>query len=84
MGQGQSIARKITSASFGAGTIVTAAILAATLRTAAVWASLAAVAIAAGSGLYYRRRIGGITGDCLGATNQVTEIAIYLIGVVLP
>jgi adenosylcobinamide-GDP ribazoletransferase len=84
VGQGQSIARKITSASFGAGTIVTAAILAATLRTAAVWASLAAVAIAAGSGLYYRRRIGGITGDCLGATNQVTEIAIYLIGVVLP
>ena len=29
-------------------------------------------------GLYFKRRIGGYTGDCLGATQQVTEIVIYL------
>ena len=28
-------------------------------------------------GLYFRRRIGGYTGDCLGAAQQVTEIAFY-------
>ena len=29
-------------------------------------------------GLYFRHRIGGYTGDCLGATQQVAEIVIYL------
>jgi adenosylcobinamide-GDP ribazoletransferase len=28
--------------------------------------------------LYFRRRIGGYTGDCLGATQQLAEIVIYL------
>ena len=28
--------------------------------------------------LYFRRRIGGYTGDCLGATQQAAEVAIYL------
>lgn len=27
---------------------------------------------------WYLRRIGGITGDCLGATNQVVEVLVYL------
>ena len=27
---------------------------------------------------YFLRRIGGYTGDCLGATQQVTELAFYL------
>jgi adenosylcobinamide-GDP ribazoletransferase len=31
--------------------------------------------------LYYKHRIGGITGDCFGATNQLTEIAVFLCGV---
>ena len=63
---------------------MTVAIVAAALRTNAVWTSLTAITIAVITGLYYSRKIGGITGDCLGATNQLTEIAIYLIGVVLP
>jgi adenosylcobinamide-GDP ribazoletransferase len=83
-GQGTSMARKISALSLGAGTILMVAIVAAALRSAAVWTLLSAVTIAAGSGLYYWQRIGGITGDCLGATNQLTEIAIYLTGVVLP
>jgi adenosylcobinamide-GDP ribazoletransferase len=29
----------------------------------------------------FLRRFGGVTGDCFGATNQVTEIAVYLCGV---
>ena len=32
---------------------------------------------------YFRRRIGGVTGDCLGASNQIQEIAILLAGACL-
>ena len=28
---------------------------------------------------YFRRSIGGITGDCLGAANQITEVMVYLV-----
>ena len=31
------------------------------------------------AGLYFRRRLGGYSGDCLGATQQLTEIVIYLV-----
>ena len=83
-GQGKWIAHRITAASFGAGTILALAIVGIALKAEAVWAALTAAALAAASGFYYWRRIGGITGDCLGATNQLTEIAIYLMGTVLP
>jgi len=45
-------------------------------------AGLIAVAVAllltAASGRYFRRRIGGITGDALGAVNQLVELGVYL------
>lgn len=42
---------------------------------------LIAVIITFFSGLYYQHRIGGVTGDCFGATIQLTEIAVYMCGV---
>jgi adenosylcobinamide-GDP ribazoletransferase len=33
---------------------------------------------------FYLRKFGGVTGDCFGATNQLTEIAVYLCGVWIP
>jgi adenosylcobinamide-GDP ribazoletransferase len=36
------------------------------------------------SGFVYLRKFGGITGDGFGATNQLTEIAVYLCGVWKP
>jgi adenosylcobinamide-GDP ribazoletransferase len=83
-GQGRLIADKVTAASFVAGTLLALAIIAIALRAAALGASLIAILVAAASGFYYWRRIGGITGDCLGATIQLTEIAIYFMGAVLP
>ena len=35
------------------------------------------------SGLYFRARLQGITGDCLGAANQLTEVGLYLTAVLL-
>ena len=30
------------------------------------------------AGRYFHRRIGGITGDALGAANQIVELSVYL------
>ena len=35
------------------------------------------------SGLYFRARLSGIIGDCLGVTNQLTEVSIYLTAIIL-
>jgi len=35
------------------------------------------------SGLYFRARLSGVTGDCLGATNQLTEVLLYLTAIIL-
>ena len=34
--------------------------------------------VAAAMGLYFKHRLDGYSGDCLGATQQLTEVAVYL------
>ena len=41
-------------------------------------ATLCAALVVLVLALYYRKRIGGYSGDCLGATQQVAEVTIYL------
>jgi adenosylcobinamide-GDP ribazoletransferase len=80
-GQGARIAQKISSASMFIGTLLSFSIVIYLMRRE-FWIPIsAAIVITALSGLYYFRRIGGVTGDCFGATNQLTEIAIYFCGV---
>jgi adenosylcobinamide-GDP ribazoletransferase len=82
-GQGALIARRISRGALGIGTALAVVIVAFVLGAQAVWAVLAAVTVTALTGLYYRSRLGGVTGDCMGATNQITEVAVYFAGVVL-
>lgn len=82
-GQGARVAGQISALTLATGTLLTAAILAAALGMKALWVGLAAVLVTVASGTYFRHRIGGVTGDCLGAANQVAEVAIYFAGVVL-
>ncbi|MFT4112587.1 adenosylcobinamide-GDP ribazoletransferase [Silvibacterium sp.] len=80
-GQGARIARLTTSSSLLIGSVLSLVIVAALLRWHALAPLLASVLVTLATALYYRRRIGGITGDCFGATNQLTEIVVYLCGV---
>lgn len=82
-GQGARVAGQITASTLVTGTLLTIAILGVALELKALWVMLAAVVITGVSGAYCRRRIGGVTGDCLGATNQLAEVAIYFAGIVL-
>jgi adenosylcobinamide-GDP ribazoletransferase len=68
-------------ASLITGSIFTIATVAVTLRTAAIAPLLAAIVVPVLSSWFYMRKFGGVTGDCFGATNQLTEIAVYLCGV---
>ncbi len=62
------------------GTIFSFVVALLLLRTRAITPILWAIAVCLLSGRFYKRRIGGVTGDCFGATNQLTEIGIYLCG----
>jgi adenosylcobinamide-GDP ribazoletransferase len=82
-GQGKLVAKQV-----GALEIVTATatLLMAFLLLpwqAAVVAFLVTNLITLLSSLYFRARLEGITGDCLGAANQLTEVGLYLAAVIL-
>ena len=80
-GQGARIARLTTGGSLMLGSSFTAFVVFALLRFRGFVPVLVSAGVTLLTGLYYNRRIGGITGDCFGATNQLAEIAVYLSGV---
>ncbi len=77
-GDGHATTLNLTAGPTTLGTAFAFAAAIALLGWRALPALLLAVAVTTATGLYYRRRIGGVTGDCFGATNQLTEIAVYL------
>lgn len=82
-GQGGLVAQRIGR---GQATIATLTLVSALVLLPwrhAVIAAAVTVAVVIVTGLYYKRRLNGITGDCLGATNQFAEVAVYFTGVVV-
>jgi adenosylcobinamide-GDP ribazoletransferase len=80
-GQGARIAKLTSLASLIFGSAFSFAVVAFALRRSAVAPALVAIFTVALSGWLYARKIGGVTGDCFGATTQLTEIAVYFCGV---
>lgn len=83
-GKAKPLAERMTTAEFGIAslTVAIAASLLLVSATLDVYALLAAL-VAAGYATWwlarkFARRIGGYTGDCLGAVQQLAEAAIYL------
>jgi adenosylcobinamide-GDP ribazoletransferase len=83
-GQGARIARVTSLGSLLFGSVFTVATVGAILRWQSIAPLLAAVVVSLLSSWFYLRKLGGVTGDCFGATNQLTEIAVYLCGVWKP
>lgn len=81
-GQGSRIAQGIGTNALVVGTVMAFGIVTIFLKWRAMSVLSVAIAVVALTGAYYKRRIGGVTGDCLGATNQITEFAVYLAGVI--
>jgi adenosylcobinamide-GDP ribazoletransferase len=79
-GQGARIARLTSAGSLAAGTVFSFAVAVFLLRSDALAPILAAVVLTLITGAIYRRRIGGVTGDGFGATNQLAELGVYLCG----
>jgi adenosylcobinamide-GDP ribazoletransferase len=80
-GQGARIAQLTTRSTLILGTLFSFAVVVSVLRSRALAPISVAIGVTLFSALYYKRRISGVTGDCFGATNQLTEIAVYLCGV---
>jgi adenosylcobinamide-GDP ribazoletransferase len=80
-GQGARIAKLTSLASLIFGSVFSVAVVAFALRWSAVAPVLVSILIVALSGRLYGKKIGGVTGDSFGATNQLTEIAVYFCGV---
>jgi adenosylcobinamide-GDP ribazoletransferase len=78
-GTGAPFVGGVTPQRLAAGTVLMLAIVGPALGLRAIPAIAAAVLVTALTAWAYRRRIGGITGDCLGATAQCVELAIYMV-----
>jgi adenosylcobinamide-GDP ribazoletransferase len=83
-GQGARIASLTSLASLIVGSVFTIATVVVVLRKAAIAPVVAAMLVSLSGSVFFMRKLGGITGDCFGATNQLTEIAVYLCGVWRP
>ena len=80
-GQGVRIAKLTSLASLIFGSLFSFAVVAFVLQWSAMAPLLVAILAVAASGWLYARKIGGMTGDCFGATNQLAEVAVYFCGV---
>jgi adenosylcobinamide-GDP ribazoletransferase len=82
-GQGKLVAKQLGTLEIMTGTVTLLLVLLLLPWQAALATSLVAALLTLLSGFYFRARIQGITGDCLGATNQLTEVGLYITAVIL-
>jgi len=82
-GQGKLVAKQVGVLEIITGSVTLLFVLLLLPWQAALAALLVTILVTVLSGLYFRARLQGITGDCLGATNQLTEVGLYITAVVL-
>jgi len=76
-GLGSEFAKRIDANTVVVTTVFSGAVVILMSRIFGALAFCVAIIIVASAARYFRRRIGGVTGDCFGATFQFVEIATY-------
>ena len=76
-GLGSEFMKGLSAKAVVVATIFSAAVAIAVCRVQGLIASAITVVIMIAASIYFRRRLGGVTGDCFGATFQFVEIATY-------
>jgi adenosylcobinamide-GDP ribazoletransferase len=79
--QGGRLARQISVVSLVMATMLALVIVGYLLRVPMWKPVVAASVVTLLTGLFYKHRLGGITGDCFGATIQLSMMAVLLCGV---
>jgi len=82
-GQGKLVAKQVSTFEIMTATVTLLLVLWLLPWQAALATLLVAALLTVLSGLYFRARLNGITGDCLGATNQLTEVALCMMALIL-
>ena len=82
-GQGKLVARQVGVLELTVGTLTLLGVFLLLPWRAAIAVLLMSSLVTLVSGIYFRARLQGITGDCLGATNQLTEVGSYLTALIL-
>ena len=82
-GQGEKVAHRIDGHALARGTVALVFASCALPWGAAPLAWLVTLGVLAGAGLVCERHLGGITGDCLGATHVITEVLLLTLGLAL-
>ena len=80
-GQGKLVAKQVGVLEITIGTFTLLLVFILLSWQEALAALLVTTLVTLLSGLYFRARLQGITGDCLGAANQLTEVGLYLTAV---
>jgi adenosylcobinamide-GDP ribazoletransferase len=80
-GLGEKLANKVSISSLAVGTTLAFGIVWVALRSQMLVPVAAVIAVIILSGLVYKVKLGGVTGDCFGASNQLAEMAVYLCAV---
>lgn len=76
---GQPFAATVTPFRLALGSVFAVGVVAVGLRAHALPVLAVALTVTGLAGLVFRRQIGGITGDTLGAANQLVELSTYLV-----
>ena len=77
-GQGKLVAKQIGISAMMFGSLTLLLVLLLVEWRSAVITLVVTIVVTLVSGLYFKGRLEGITGDCLGAVNQIAELSLYL------